>query len=111
MNELLACPFCGSPAITEHAEDGSWSVGCGEKDGTIECIGYISLTTFARKADAITAWNRRVPDNSRVIKILEDQAAIFGSDEYARGQPSSSLCERFAVSQCIEAIRAMDIPE
>lgn len=61
--ELLPCPFCGSPAAIE--QDGKrWSVGCsesGETPGTQECIGYISLTTFPRKAEAVAAWNRRTP--------------------------------------------------
>lgn len=64
MSELLPCPFCGAPGLLEQY-DTRWSAGCSEsgerEPGTAECIGYISLTTFARKADAVAAWNRRAP--------------------------------------------------
>lgn len=63
VSDLLPCPFCGAAAMLELYET-RWSVGCSESGevapGTAECIGYISLTTYERKADALAAWNRRV---------------------------------------------------
>ena len=63
---LKPCPFCGGNASYEEFE-GSWSVGCEDVDSNgikVVCIGFQSLTTFARKIDAATAWNRR-PDNEK----------------------------------------------
>ncbi|MGI9489134.1 MAG: hypothetical protein ACR2RF_25265 [Geminicoccaceae bacterium] len=37
----------------------------------------------------------------------EKQQKIFGSTEYATGQPVSSISERFACGSCAEAIRAL----
>lgn len=57
---LLPCPFCGGEASFEAVEQslgGGWSVGCSDEDG--HCYGYQSLQTFARKAEAAAAWNRR----------------------------------------------------
>ena len=62
--DLLPCPFCGGEATFEDTGDGSWSVGCNDRqsDGiTVLCMGYQSLTSFARKAEAIAAWNTRAP--------------------------------------------------
>jgi len=70
MSELLPCPFCGSPAEL-HQESGAvdqfrWHVGCSRVDVDAEgveteCIAYLPQTDYARKADAIAAWNRRAP--------------------------------------------------
>jgi len=70
---LLPCPFCGGPASTEHFEGAlkgwRWSVGCSDhrieadEGGSVErvCYGFQSMTSFATKAEAIAAWNRRAP--------------------------------------------------
>jgi hypothetical protein len=61
---LLPCPFCGGPATLEEIKLGdvsNWSVGCVEHDGEPLCMGYQSLTQFARKCEAVAAWNRRPP--------------------------------------------------
>jgi len=64
---LKSCPFCGGEAALESVEEpvpspyrgaGSWSVGC-MTDEEGRCYGYQSLTTFARRSEAIAAWNRR----------------------------------------------------
>jgi len=63
---LKPCPFCGGKASYEEFE-GTWSVGCEDVDSNgieVVCIGFQSLTTFARKIDAAAAWNRR-PDDKR----------------------------------------------
>lgn len=61
---LLPCPFCGSEAVLEECEltpfkkailGATFSCGCVNE----ECIGYQSITTFARRSDAIKAWNTR----------------------------------------------------
>lgn len=71
IEELLPCPFCGGSAQTEHFEGNlgrwRWSVGCNDhkqeaEDGgepVRECYGFQSMTSFATKAEAIAAWNRR----------------------------------------------------
>ena len=68
---LAPCPFCGGTAQTEHLEGKlgrwRWSVGCNDHkpeadDGgepVAECYGFQSMTSFATKAEAIAAWNRR----------------------------------------------------
>ena len=62
--ELRTCPFCGGGATFEHLENGRWSIGC-EDD---ECIGFVSTTTFARRAEAIAAWNTRSPQPTEGVR-------------------------------------------
>lgn len=64
--DLKLCPWCGGPADIEEigGKDGapaSFSVGCHDGDGDGVCFGYQSLTSFARKSDAVRAWNTRSP--------------------------------------------------
>lgn len=40
-------------------------------------------------------------------KVCENQQEVFGSDEYATGQPLSSFSERFACGRCAEEILAL----
>lgn len=62
MSETLKpCPFCGGEAVLEEVSTETpttFSVGC-NSDTEPNCMGYQSLTTFARRCDAITAWNTR----------------------------------------------------
>ena len=65
--EILPCPFCGSPASVEEFASSSvepkkvvFSVGCDSQEED-SCMGYQSFTTYSRRADAIAAWNKRVP--------------------------------------------------
>lgn len=85
--EPLPCPFCGGGATFEHLENGSWSIGCADLDG--ECMGYQSLQTFARKADAIAAWNRRAsltqPDAALVERAVMVCPQCEGEGSYADG--------------------------
>lgn len=39
------------------------------------------------------------------VALIEQQKAVFASDEYATPQPLGSHSERFACGQCIDAIR------
>jgi Lar family restriction alleviation protein len=60
--DILPCPFCGASASIEEFENGlkgvAFSVGCDSAEEE-SCMGYQSFTTFARRSDAIKAWNRR----------------------------------------------------
>lgn len=53
----------------------------------------------AEKARAVAA------ERERCAVICEEQAQVFGSDEYATGQPMSSFKERFACECIAAAIR------
>lgn len=59
----LPCPFCGGAANADWHRDGATGaqhfVSCDDED----CAGYNIGTrpTYARKADAVAAWNRRTP--------------------------------------------------
>jgi len=59
--ELLPCPFCGGPAALENRSKSEHerriTVGCSNE----KCFAYMPLVYFARKAEAIAAWNRRIP--------------------------------------------------
>lgn len=62
-HEIFPCPFCGGVASVEAvggAVGVAFTVGC-DTDAEGDCYGYQSLTTFARRSDAIAAWNRRTP--------------------------------------------------
>lgn len=65
--QIKPCPFCGGPAEIEQTTGATsdhksvgFSVGCTADEA--DCMGYQSLTTFARRSDAIDAWNRRATD-------------------------------------------------
>jgi hypothetical protein len=63
---LLPCPFCGGEAQLEEIDSRSsktgavaFSAGC-HNEG---CIGYQSMSTYARRTEAANAWNKRTtPD-------------------------------------------------
>ena len=63
--QILPCPFCGGPAEVEQVGVGdeyvTFTVGCNESGGTIECMGYQSLSTYPTRKAAIAAWNTRAP--------------------------------------------------
>lgn len=74
--KLSPCPWCGSAAEIEHVGTKfgvRWTVGCNERadDGSVLCYGYQSLTTFATKREAITAWNRRAPEDELALDFIE----------------------------------------
>jgi len=87
---LLPCPFCGGEAVMEEIEEkifGSvrFSVGCATEDEAT-CMGYQSLTSFARRGDAASAWNTRAAPAAR--KHAGDCSI------YQPGQPCD--CEGYA---------------
>lgn len=64
---LKPCPFCGGKATLEEVPNkttgmSNWTVGCVEEDGETECMGYQSLSEYARKIEAVNAWNLRHVD-------------------------------------------------
>lgn len=86
--DLKRCPWCGGPADIEEigGKDGasaSFSVGCHDGDGESVCFGYQSLTSFARKSEAVRAWNTRASDNlhQEMKEALEEIATMtdFGT--------------------------------
>lgn len=54
--EMLPCPFCGSPGEVDHGGDETWILGCANE----ACVAWLIDQGYARKADAIAAWNKRV---------------------------------------------------
>lgn len=100
IEELLPCPFCGGAAQAEHFESKlgrwRWSIGCNDHtseadDGgepAAECYGFQSMTSFATKAEAIAAWNRRAShslasasggEDAELCKRLEDKV-VWSAD-------------------------------
>lgn len=70
--ELAPCPFCGCEASTERfvsLERSRWSAGCLDEN----CIGFQSLTTFAREREAVAAWNRRAPPPAEPTEAMVDR--------------------------------------
>lgn len=61
--DIKPCPFCGGPASVEDASYaqgvGAWTVSCDADE--LACMGFDINTSFARKIEAIEAWNRRAP--------------------------------------------------
>lgn len=91
MKGLKPCPFCGSSASVEECEltpfkkavfGATFSCGCDNED----CIVYQSITTFARRSDAIKAWNtRHNPDQATITeqaKLIEQlREALEATDK------------------------------
>lgn len=63
--ELRRCPFCQSEAGLEHGESylgGVWRVFCCD-DSDEKCpIGLMSTIGYARRAEAVAAWNKRTTE-------------------------------------------------
>jgi hypothetical protein len=63
--ELKPCPFCGGEAIVEVIASVSggttFSVGCDSQEEAC-CPGYQLMTSWSRRSDATTAWNRRATE-------------------------------------------------
>lgn len=56
-------------------------------------------------------WDKRLQEEREAereacAKVCEEVRDVFASPRYATGQPLSSIRERFAAGQCVEAIRA-----
>ena len=75
---ILPCPFCGGSASVEefpssattNTKTAVFSVGCDDPEEA-SCMGYQSLTTFARRSDAIAAWNKRAPVAELILGARE----------------------------------------
>ena len=89
IEELLPCPFCGGVAQAEHFESKlgrwRWSIGCNDHtskadDGgepAAECYGFQSMTSFATKAEAIAAWNRRATASEAQAAALRERVWVL----------------------------------
>jgi hypothetical protein len=96
---LLPCPWCDGPAVMEEVEDNvrgeiRFSVGCNNYDAG-ECMGYQSLTTFARRSEAAAAWNRRPQPAPQAIEP-ENVAALAGDLRFMGKEDGAELVERLA---------------
>ena len=71
-DELKPCPFCGGEAQVQHDyERGEYRVLCfGDK-----CNLVPSTFFFEKKSRAISAWNTRIPDLSRLDALADEWAA------------------------------------
>ena len=66
--ELLACPFCGSPALAGQTLDGAWYAMC-QEDKCLRIDNY-----WRTRSEAITAWNTRTPHTPEGGRVKEEQA-------------------------------------
>ena len=136
IEELLPCPFCGGAAQAEHFESKlgrwCWSIGCNDHtseadDGgepAAECYGFQSMTSFATKAEAIAAWNRRAShslasasggEDAELCKRLEIKADMiqlgegiaWGSDSEIMREAAARI--RTLSAQLAEARREGDL--
>lgn len=103
MAELASCPFCGGLAETTHSSGGRWDVGCLDE----ECLGFLPITTFARQAEAIAAWNRRpnppAVDVGNLVERLRDERHIMQGDGLAALQDT---CEQAAALLALQSRQA-----
>lgn len=99
IEELLPCPFCGGAAQAEHFESKlgrwCWSIGCNDHtseadDGgepAAECYGFQPMTSFATKAEAIAAWNRRAShslasasaEDGKLLRVIDETLQAMAS--------------------------------
>src|SRR6478736_2783983 len=94
-NDLKLCPWCGGPADIEviGSKDGapvSFSVGCHDGDGKAVCFGYQSLTSFARKSDAVAAWNRRASQASTEKMVEALREMVDAQDAYTHAEAAGT---------------------
>lgn len=75
MDALKPCPFCGSPArlVEDSDHHGKWfNLGCGSDvpDQGEPCPAHYAFYTCdpSEKANAVTAWNTRVPPPSASVE-------------------------------------------
>ena len=78
MNELKACPFCGGVAKLERSVR---CVGVACEDCDAEILRKEGALEPDRTAEAIAAWNTRVPDP----EIIRENAALWDMLTEARG--------------------------
>ena len=94
-----------TPDIRERAERlADDLVDCMDGDFTFNHTGAADLLSQA----LLEAHNAgRAEMREKAAGACKKQAEVFGSSEYATGQPLSSFAERFACGQCETAIRSI----
>jgi hypothetical protein len=110
METLRKCPFCGGEADYEQVgsfamrEGCAWSVGCRDE----ACIGFQSVTTFARKAEAAAAWNTRTAPQWQPIEGAEtfDTVRAWCDETFGPATPDSIINR--AAEEWIEMTEAPD---
>lgn len=110
MTELLPCPQCGGRAFITI----SFGVMC-------EVDRCLMLPPRENRAEALAAWNERVPttDREKLVRAVVERCAEevervaqdFLSPEYACPQPIGSVQERFACNTAASAIRSLNIDD
>lgn len=60
MAEILGCPFCGRAGTVENPEPGCYAIGCDDCCFSM-MEGNVGIGWYATEAEAIAAWNRRIP--------------------------------------------------
>ena len=91
--QLLSCPFCGGEASVEEVEifhdSTEFTAGC----GTEHCMGRQSMTLFARRSDAVKAWNMRSgrKPSADVIKKIVDKFLAWPLPDSVNADPCASM--------------------
>lgn len=98
--ELLPCPFCGSPGDIEKSADNYYSAGCSDMD----CDAFQMCEGYANECDAIAAWNARASLPRVSVEEVAKIALNACVDEHAFGS-SCNLSERDA-QRIAKALRA-----
>lgn len=91
-----------TPSLPNVAEDMARLIR--ERDAAVAATITFDKTDIAEMLTAAEAEKARAveAERERCAVMCDKQAEIFGSDEYATGQPMSSFKERFAC-ECIAA--------
>lgn len=75
---LLPCPWCNGEAVLEQNLTGRFSPRCDDEN----CIGFMVLLSFARRDEAIAAWNTRLATrDGAVSREIDPYAHADGSRE------------------------------
>ena len=94
-----------TPSLPNVAEDMARLIR--ERDAAVAATITFDKTDIAEMLTAAEAEKARAveAERERCAVICEEQAQVFGSEEYAFGQPMSSFKERFACKSIAAEIR------
>lgn len=97
--ELKPCPFCGFGGFVEQLDSGNWSVTCANEES---CLVSLTWGSFARKAEAIAAWNTRSTEaalraeNELMRGLVEDCATELRiMSEWAHGPTAEAYAAKY----------------